>query len=66
MSFGDPAELQIRSDLDRKRYVERGQRSHWGRTEMLNATCMLLLSRQPMASEGSRPNPKELGHVVLL
>ena len=24
------------------------------------------LSPQPMASEGSRPNPKELGHVVLL
>lgn len=28
--------------------------------------CMLRLSAQPMDSEGSRPNPKELGHVVLL
>ena len=28
--------------------------------------CMPHISSQPMASEGSRPNPKELGQVVLL
>ena len=40
--------------------------AHRLRTKMLNAARMRCPSPQPIASDGSIPNPKELGHVVLL
>lgn len=66
ISSCDPTELQKGADLNQVAVY-----GTWASLPMdtyphARRHCMPHLSAQPMASEGSRPNPKELGHVVLL